>query len=38
VAIEDDLLHVHFGPAHAQAIKEAKVLSIHRRLSESICP
>ncbi len=27
VRVEDDLLHVHFGPAHAQAVEKTEVLS-----------
>ena len=29
VGVEDDLLHVHLGPAHAQAMEEAEVGTLH---------
>ena len=29
VRVEDDLLHVHLGPAHAQAVEEAEVVACH---------
>jgi hypothetical protein len=30
MAVEHDPLHVHFGPAHAQAVRAGKILSGHR--------
>jgi hypothetical protein len=29
MAIENDFLHVHLSPAHAQAVEETEVFSIH---------
>jgi hypothetical protein len=29
VAVEHDFLHVHFGPAHAQAVRAGEILAGH---------
>jgi hypothetical protein len=34
MGVEDDLLHVHLGPAHPQAVKKAEILAFHGEISQ----
>ena len=39
VGVEHDLLHVHFGPAHAQAVEETEVVArCHRSGLQGVVP
>jgi hypothetical protein len=33
VGVEDDLLHVHLGPAYPQAVKKTEILAFHGEIS-----